>query len=135
LKRVSENIADKLFIEKQLPDFYALKKGFLVIITAWLACNKAEEHGRNVLLWAVIGAAVFIGTQFATALTIGVGSGFLVAFGGFHESIFDDLDFVVRIVAIATSIFASWLLLRYRGGPAFDDEPDSPPPPPSFGGN
>ena len=104
----------------------------LAIITAWLAYKRAKENGRSGGLWGLIGAAVFIGTQFLTAVALGVGLAILVAFGVVNESIFDDVDLLVRIAAIAASVFASWLLLRYLDRPSAEEIRGEPPPPPSF---
>ena len=106
------------------------------IVAAVLAYRRANENGRNGLLWAFIAAGVFVGTQ----VGISVGAGILLGFGagifGWPEEIFDDPRFVWPItgVAIAVSILATWLILRYLDRPAVPDVPTDlpPPPPPTF---
>jgi hypothetical protein len=57
------------------------------LITAWLAYKKAKDAGRNGILWAALGAIVFIGTQ----VIVSIGFGFLLAIGvefrGWSETI------------------------------------------------
>lgn len=108
----------------------------IAIITAWIAYTKAKESGRNGWLWGMVAVAVFIGTQYLTAIVIGIVLGLLVAFGKADERIFDDANLVVSAIAIAASLFASWLLFKYLDRPNFmTEELGGPPPPPVFGGS
>ena len=108
------------------------------IVAAVLAYRRANETGRNGLLWAALGAGVFIGAQLIVSVGAGILLGLGVAFLGWSETIFDDTMYVgpVTVVAIAASILATWLLLRYLSTP-IDQGPEgspAPPPPPSFRG-
>lgn len=106
------------------------------ILTAILAYRKAKETGRNGALWAIAGAAVFIGTQLAVSVGIGMFLGLGQVLWGWDDAIYVTYDPVVRIVAIAASLFASWLLLRFLGRtPTPEPSLQAPPPPPSFGGD
>ena len=117
----------------------SINKMIFAIITAILAYRRAKENGRNGLLWAAIGAVVFIGAQLIVTLGAGFLLGMGIAFLGWSESIYDDTMFVgpITVVAIGASIFASWLLLRYLNRPINEEPFDlpSPPPPPIFGDN
>lgn len=106
----------------------------IAIITALVAYNKAKANGRNGWLWAIVAAVVFIGTQFFTALVIGIGLGILVAIGQASDSIADDGELIINIIAIVASLVASWLLFKYLDRPRFITEDlGGPPPPPVFG--
>lgn len=59
-----------------------------------------------------------------------------VALFDWSETIFDDALYIgpITVIAIAASIFTTWLLLRYLDKPiAPEPGDDLPPPPPSFG--
>jgi hypothetical protein len=105
------------------------------IVVAILAYRKAKENGRSGLLWAALGAAVFVGTQLIVSVGAGMIMGLGVEFLGWSESMFDDTLYIgpMTVVAIGASIFTSWLLLRYLDkapGQGASDHPHSPPPPP-----
>jgi len=102
----------------------------LAIITAWLAYKRAKEHGRNAILWAIAGAATFIGTQLAVAFGIGIFLGFGVTFFGWSENVYDKYSALVTIAAIIASLFTSWLLLRYLDKAPAEEGNFMPPPPP-----
>ena len=105
------------------------------IVAAVLAYRRANENGRNGWLWAFVAAGVFIGTQLVISIGAGLLSGLGVAFFGWSEGIWHDNMFVgpVTVVALAGSILATWLLLRYLDKPvASEVGSESPPPPPSF---
>ena len=105
----------------------------LAIITAWLAYKKANENGRNGILWAVIGAAVFIGTQLVVAVGFGLFLGLGQGLWGWPDSMYEDYTWPITIVAIVASFGASWLLLKYLDRVPESDSFPEPPPPPSFG--
>ena len=108
----------------------------LAIITAILAYRKAKENGRNGALWALAGAAVFIGTQLVVAAAIGIGLGLGQAIWDWPDSIYDSADIPVRIIAIIASFIASWLLLKFiERKPEPEAVMPAPPPPPTFGPN
>src|SRR5262245_44880635 len=105
----------------------------LAILTAWLAYKKAKDTGRNGILWALIGAAVFIGTQITVAFGIGIILGLGIAFAGWPETVFENYDILIRIIAVVFSLGTSWLLLRYLD--KVPEQPSSfsgPPSPPKF---
>lgn len=105
----------------------------LAIITAYLAYKRAVDNGRSGILWAVIGALTFIGTQLAVAFGIGIILGIGVETGRWPETVYDDYSAPVTVVAIIASLAASWMLLRYlEKSPAAEIDATPPPPPPTF---
>jgi MFS family permease len=102
----------------------------LAIITAWLAYSRAKQHGRNAILWAIAGAATFIGTQLVVSFGIGIFLGFGVALWGWSERVYDDYTAPITIVAIIASFITSWLLLRYLDKAPAEEGAFMPPPPP-----
>ena len=106
----------------------------LAIITAVLAYRKAKETGRNPALWAILGAAVYIGTQ----LVVSVGIGLLIGMGQiiweWPDTVYATYEILVTIVAIAASLLASWILLRFMDRRTATESTfqEPPPPPPSF---
>ena len=108
----------------------------LAILTAILAYRKAKETGRNAPLWAVAGAAVYIGTQLLVSLGIGMFLGLGQVMWGWSDTIYDSYELAVTIIAIAASLFASWILIRLISRIPKSEAPfQPPPPPPTFGGN
>ena len=106
------------------------------IVAAILAYRKARDSGRNGWLWALAAAGVFIGTQWIVSIGAGIFLGLGIALFDWSENIFDDTMYIgpITVVAIAASIFATWLLLRYLDKPTAEEQPaDLPPPPPTFG--
>jgi hypothetical protein len=47
-------------------------KMLFALITAWLAYKRAQATGRSAILWAFVGAAVFITTQMLVSLGCGI---------------------------------------------------------------
>lgn len=109
----------------------------LAIVTAYLAYRRATDGGRNGAVWAVVGLLVFVGTQMVTGLVLGVilAAG-EIAGGSTVDSAVDRFSWVITLVSIALSIFASWMLLKYLERPVdvIEDRP-APPPPPTFDEN
>ncbi len=104
----------------------------LAIITAWLAYKKANENGRNGILWAFIGAGVFIGTQLLVSLAIGIFLGIGVGLWGWSETVFETYNIPITIVAVIASFFTSWLLLKYLERRPENNTFTPPPSPPKF---
>jgi small-conductance mechanosensitive channel len=103
------------------------------IISAWLAYKRAKDTGRNAILWAFIAAAVFIGTQILVSGGIGVFMGFGVALWGWSETVFEDYQILISIVAIVCSFISTGLILRYLNSVPEDATIyEAPPPPPKF---
>lgn len=102
----------------------------LAIVAAVLAYRKANDTGRNGILWAFIAVAVFIGTQLIVGLALGMALGVFLIATERPESDFDKFAIVLNIVAIVLSFVATWGLLKY-----LDKSPQPndfmPPPPPS----
>lgn len=107
------------------------------IISAWLAYKRAKDTGRNAILWAFIAAAVFIGTQLLVSVAAGAFMGFGIALRGWSETVFEDYQILVSIIAIVCSFISTGLILRYLNRVPETDEAASdyqqqPPPPPKF---
>lgn len=103
----------------------------LAIIVAWLAYKKAKEQGRNGIVWAIAGAATFVGTQVLVSFGLGVVLGFGIEALGWSETLYDTYSIPILVVAIVASFFTSWLLLRWLGKTPPEEEFLPPPPPPS----
>ena len=104
----------------------------LALITAWLAYKRAKENGRNAVLWAIAGAATFIGTQLAVSFGIGIFFGFGVALFNWSENVVDDYVVPITVIAIIASFLTSWLLLRFLDKAPAEESFLPPPPPPNF---
>lgn len=102
------------------------------LITAWLAYKRAKATQRSGIVWAVIGAAVFIGTQLLVSLGCGIALGLGVELLGWSETVYDNWTMPITIIAIAASFATSWLLLRYLDKIPQAGTGDVPPPPPNF---
>lgn len=110
----------------------------LAILIAWMAYKKATASGRNGALWAVAGAAVFIGTQLVVQFGLGILLGvWLLADPDMSEDALDSYTLPLTIVSIVASFGSSWLLLRYLDRPVMSDDEFTaePPPPPTFSEN
>lgn len=104
----------------------------LAIITAWLAYKRANEHGRNGILWAAIGAAVLVGIQLMISFGAGIALGIGQTMHGWPDSIYDDYSLPITALSLVLSVLVSWLLLRYLDRPPNDGNYSAPPPPPKF---
>lgn len=106
----------------------------LAILFAYFGYKKANESGRNGILWAVIALAAFIGSQLITGLVIGVGIGIGIGFFGWSENILEDYDILFRIIAVIPGILGGYLVLKYLDRIPEDGSYSVPPPPPNFKG-
>lgn len=101
------------------------------IISAWLAYKKAKAANSNAILWAVIAAATFIGTQLVIQFGFGILLGLGINFLGWSENVLEAYNIPIMILAVIVSFGSTWLVLRY-----LDKMPEeafvSPPPPPNF---
>ncbi len=97
------------------------------IVAAWLAYKKATESNRNGLLWGFIGVVVFLGTQFAVGLAIGLG----ILLSGGDDTTIVNSTLIINIVAVLASFLTTFGLLYYLNRPQKVDDYTAPPPPPS----
>ena len=102
------------------------------IISAWLAYKKAKAANRNAILWAIIAAATFIGTQLIIQFGFGILLGLGINFLGWSESILDTYSIPITILAVIVSFGSTWLVLRYLDKIPEDEVFVQPPPPPNF---
>src|SRR5215204_3128543 len=98
------------------------------IISAVLAYRKANDTGRNGILWAIIAAATFIGTQIVVGLVVGLALGLFLGLSGGTEADFDKYQIIITILAIVLSFGTTWLVLKYLD--RVPQEYTPPPPPP-----
>lgn len=106
----------------------------LAILFAYYGYKKANESGRNGVLWGFIALAVFIGSQLIVGLLLGVGFVIGIAAFGWSETIFDDYDILFRIVGIIAGIVGGYLVLKYLDRIPQNETYNAPPPPPTFRG-
>lgn len=104
----------------------------LAILAVWFGYKKARDTGRNGILWGAICGGAFIGVQFFVALAIGITIGIGIEAFGWSETLYEDLEWVITIVAIAASVIALWLLFRFLDRMPVQGSVDVPPPPPTF---
>ncbi len=103
----------------------------LAILAVIFGYRKARDTGRNPILWAAICGGAFIGTQLLVTFGAGIVLGVGVALLGWKESLFEDLTWVITIVAFVLSVVVLWLLFKYLDRTP-KEEPQIPPPPPTF---
>ena len=103
----------------------------LAILFAYLGYKRANDAGRNGILWAFIAAGVFIGTQVIVGLSIGIVMGFGIEFFGWSESIFSDYEILYTIIAIVISCATGFLTLKLADRPLVENNIVNEPPPPT----
>jgi hypothetical protein len=110
---------------------------FAIVVAIW-AYRRANENGRNGLLWALAAVATWIGTQLIVSVGAGIAAGMGIELLGWPEDLYDSSGFTaaITILAIVMSILATWLLFKFMSRPV-DAEPipvgsPEPPPPPVF---
>lgn len=104
------------------------------LVSAWLAYKKAQAANRSGILWAVIAAVTYIGTQLIVQLGFGVLLGLGIQIFGWSETILDTYSIPITILAIILSFGSTWLVLRYLDQLPVDESFVPPPAPPTFGG-
>jgi ABC-type glycerol-3-phosphate transport system permease component len=102
----------------------------LAIISAVLAYRKARNTGRNGILWAVIAAATFIGTQLIVALVLGLVAGVVLVSMDRTEADLDKFNILITILAVIFSFGTTWLVLKYLDKVPQENTFTAPPPPP-----
>ncbi len=106
----------------------------LAILFAYYGYKKANDAGKNGVLWGFIALAVFIGSQLIVGLLLGIGLGIGVAALGWSETIFDDYDILFRIVGVIAGIIGGYAVLKYLDRVPQSETYNAPPPPPTFKG-
>ena len=106
----------------------------LFILAAFFAYKKAQNTGRSGILWALITAGVYIGTQLLLALGIGLSLGIGIELFGWSETLYEDWNLLITAICIMGSFGSVWLVFKYLDRLPIDDSVISPPPPPTFDG-
>lgn len=104
----------------------------LALVFAYFGYKKANDSGRNGIVWALIALGVFIGSQLVAGLLIGVALGIGVALLSWPESIFEDYDILFRIIGIVVGIGGGYLVLKYLDRVPQAETFTAPPSPPEF---
>jgi cytochrome bd-type quinol oxidase subunit 2 len=104
----------------------------LAILFAYLGYKKANEAGKNGILWAVLAGGSFIATQLIVALGIGVIIGLGIATLGWSEELLTAYEIVITIVAIIVSIGVAYLVLKLAERNPVEETMTMPPPPTDF---
>lgn len=103
------------------------------IVAAILGYQKAKSAGRSGWLWAFIAVVTFIGTQFVTAIVLGLIFGIILGVTERPEEEYKMADLAIRALAVILSLVATWLLLRFLDRiPPEELSLTPPPPPPDF---
>ena len=102
-------------------------------IAAWLAYKRANENGRNGILWAIITSVAFIAAQFIVGAGIGLIIFAIYGFDGAADEIISRYEFLVNIAGIIVSVLVVWLILRFLNKVPEDNSFTPPPAPPTFG--
>jgi len=101
------------------------------IFYVWSAYRKAKQRKHNPIRWAIIAAAVFLGTQ----IVVAGGIGFVFGLG---EELWDwsgnwskSYQLHITIISLLACAFTNWLALRPLNK-VLDEPFNEPPPPPTF---
>ncbi len=70
------------------------------IISAWLAYKKARDTNRNAILWAIIAAVTFIGTQLLVQLGFGILLGLGIELRGWSPEMLKFTAFLLRLLQL-----------------------------------
>lgn len=104
----------------------------LAILAIWFGYKRAKATGRNPFLWAAICGGTFIGVQWIVAIALTVLIGVGVEGFGWSETLYDDLSWLIYLLAIVASIICLLLLFRFLDKVPQEPVADAPPPPPAF---
>jgi len=107
----------------------------LAILAFYFGYRKGRDSGRSGVLWAFICGLTFIAVQLLTAVAIGLFIELGIVFGGWSETLYDDLAWVITIGSIVASIVSLVILFKYLDRVPDEPEPTAPPPPPTFDQN
>jgi len=103
----------------------------LAILFAVLGYRRADETGRNKILWAILMVVIFLASQAVAGLIIGVLVGIGIAAFGWSDNIFNDYYWQIAIVGVAISVGVCSLVLYLLGQSQVTDDVDEAPPAPS----
>lgn len=105
----------------------------LAILFVWLGYKRANEAGKNGVLWAILAGGSFVATQLIISFGIGILLGLGIAFRGWSETILDDYAIPITLFAVAVSIGVGFIVLKLADrNPAVEDTMTIPPPPTDF---
>jgi hypothetical protein len=92
----------------------------------------ARERNRSALAWSLIGVAVWIGSEFAVAVGLGLIYGVGAWLFGWPDEISPGLRFVLYIAALGAAIASLTIVRRILCSRSRDQALPLPPPPPIF---
>ena len=104
----------------------------LAILFAYLGYKKANEAGKNGILWALLAGGSFVATQLIVALGIGIIIGLGIAGLGWSEELLTSYEIVVTIVALIFSIGVAFGVLKLAERNPIEETMTAPPPPTTF---
>ncbi len=105
----------------------------LAILFAVLGYRKADETGRNKILWAILMVVIFIGVQLFAGLLVGVFVGiFGIGMLGWSENFFEVYYWPINLVGVAIAIASCMAVLYFLGRKPVIDMSEPPPPPTEF---
>lgn len=102
------------------------------VISAWLAYKKAKAANRNAILWAIIAAVTFVGTQLVIQFGFGILLGLGIQLFGWSGTILETYSIPITLLAVVISFASTWLVLRYLDKLPEEETHAAPPPPPTF---
>lgn len=104
----------------------------VAILVAWLAYKRANEAGKNGILWAILAAGSFIVTQIIVVLGIGIIIGLGIAAFGWSEELLSSYEIVVTIIAAVISFGVAYLVIKLAERNPVEENMNMPPPPTDF---
>lgn len=87
------------------------------------------------MLWAIICGAAFLGVQLMVGIAVGAVMGFGILYWGWSETVFEDNQLIVSIIALIPAIGVTLMIFKYLDRIPDDSAADEPPPPPTFNSN
>lgn len=104
----------------------------LAILFAWLGNKKANEAGKNGILWAALAGGSFVATQLIITFALGILLGLGIAVWDWSETVLEDYAILITILAVAVSIGVGFIVLKLAERNPSEEVMTIPPPPTDF---
>lgn len=104
----------------------------LAILFAYLGYKRANEAGKNGILWALLAGGSFVATQLLVGLGVGVIIGLGIAGLGWSEELLTKYELLVTVIAIIFSIGVAYGVLKLAERNPVEETMTAPPPPTTF---